>query len=522
MLRETRAALHAAIDARCDELGVNIDSAEANKTSSLERELVVVDAALECWRAEYGAVRAAVLSLSDSDLESRLASLSSRLDDVEAQLEALPTAVVEPPLVGLLADTPALLSSIACFGRVLAPLPVTAADLSLDGAPSSARPGSILRLRLSLGARYAVQSAEELEVSLGMLVGATHVEAFLLEPRVEVRLLEAILTHDAVQRCVHACTEVPSSFSPGASVRIGAAFADGHAVPGLPLLLPVHRGVTSPLMLQCARNSSAPCICPDGRVYCPFVSGHDVPVFDADGTPLPSIPVDSIGLSHYTVWAAFADSGAPSLVLAECCVGSHLVAVDPATHVVRWTSAGCYEYSVGITILPSLGVVIVGDQVALVAHRLSDGIRVGRFGVPDLHWFLTADIATETVYGSIKTDAGIAIHAWACAADETGVLITSKGPVAATKAIRDNRPLAVVPPAAGKSVAHLVVGVSESPELLVLSLPSLALVHTHMLEGTNVSALAADPWGEALAVYDGEAGSLHVLVWPLPGMPLLL
>jgi len=59
------------------------------------------------------------------------------------------------------------------------------------------------------------------------------------------------------------------------------------------------------------------------------------------------------------------------------------------------------------------------------------------------------------------------------------------------------------------------------PELRVLSLPGLALVHTHRLEGMQVWGLAADPCGTALAVCDYASQSTHVLAWPLPGMPQL-
>ena len=64
----------------CDALAASVDSAEASKTAALEPELVSVDAALERWRAESGAVREAASSLSDVDLEKQHATLSSRLD----------------------------------------------------------------------------------------------------------------------------------------------------------------------------------------------------------------------------------------------------------------------------------------------------------------------------------------------------------------------------------------------------------------------------------------------------------
>ena len=78
-----------------------------------------------------------------------------------------------------------------------------------------------------------------------------------------------------------------------------------------------------------------------------------------------------------------------------------------------------------------------------------------------------------------------------------------------------------MPPAPGKAVSYLVVGTGKSSELLVLSLPGLSLVHTHRLEGMELAGLATDPSGGALAVFDRESGALHVLAWPLPGMPPL-
>ena len=55
-LHHTRAALHAAIDVRCDELGASIDSIDVSKTASLELQLVAVDAggqspAMCAWRS---------------------------------------------------------------------------------------------------------------------------------------------------------------------------------------------------------------------------------------------------------------------------------------------------------------------------------------------------------------------------------------------------------------------------------------------------------------------------------------
>ena len=60
----------------------------------------------------------------------------------------------------------------------------------------------------------------------------------------------------------------------------------------------------------------------------------------------------------------------------------------------------------------------------------------------------------------------------------------------------------------------------ESP-LRILSLPDLNLVHTADLPGKQVVGLAGDPSGTALAVSDTASQSVHVLRWPLDGMPPL-
>ena len=535
-LRETRAALHAAIDERCDALMANIDSAEASKTTALERELVSVDAALERWRAESAAVRDAVSTLSDADLKEQHATLSSRFDDLEAQLQSLPTAVVEPPSVGLLADTPALLASIAGFGRVLAPLPVTAADLSLEGVPSRVKPGGILLLKLSLSARHAAQSAEELEVSLGRLPQEFRVDATVVvveEPgraRVQPQWLQTTVAPDASQRCLIVSIEACSPYVGGsASLHIGSMHVAGQPVSGLPLCVPVVRGVAPPFVLPCrtaANDYTTPCITSVGQIYCPPGDGFDVEVFDAEGRPLPDLFVDSIGLTDNTSWAAYAHSDTPCLLLADWNFGStasRLVAVDPATHAVRWATEMRSPNNgyLGIAALPSLGVAVVSTFDSLVIHRLTDGVNLGGLKVPGLGFFLTADDATGAVYGVICSGAEYRVQVWHFAAEKASIRMASNGPATSAGSRGDPRPLAIVPPAPGKTTSHLVVGTGNLSELLVISLPGLALVHTHCLEGMEVTGLAADPWGGALAVCDRLSQSLHVLAWPLPGMPPL-
>lgn len=149
---------------------------------------------------------------------------------MEAQLHTLPTAVVEPPVVGLLNDAVA----IAGFGLVLSPHPITAADLSLESGPRSLRLGGTLRLRLSLPARHATQSTEELEVSLGRLAVTTRVDCSLHGPVGTTQPLPANLTPDSSQHCLYVSLEVPLSAS-SISMSIDVICVAGQVVPRPPL-----------------------------------------------------------------------------------------------------------------------------------------------------------------------------------------------------------------------------------------------------------------------------------------------
>ena len=523
-LRDTRSALHAAIDTRFDELGATIDLAEVDKASCLERELVAVDAALERWRTDSTVVSSSLEAMSDIELATQHAALSTRLDVMDAVLQALPTEV-ETPLVIIVALAASVLPSIAGFGTVVNPLLVTAADLHLERIPGcpGARLGTTFSMRLTLSRRFNACSAEELEISLATVVGIIHVDATLEGPGAEPQRLSAALTPDAAQHCVIITIAIVFANYSGQTVCITAVHAGDKCVCGIPVCLPVHyRGALSPFTLESFDTASCitACISPHGSVYCPC--GLDMRVCSAEGTRLPDIPVATLGLSARATCAAFFISDTPSLLLAGCGSTSRLVAIDPVTYAVRWTSAvgASFTYSCdGIAVLPLLGVVVVVCAGSVFAHRISDALRVGSLQVSGLSFFLASDPATSTVYGNVTHQGTFWTHSWRCSsdADSAGVMITSNTPwtIPDAETCSRFRPLAVVPPAPGKRISHLVVGIGYTVKLLVLALPDLVLVHTHNLD-YPVIGLAADPWGGFLAVCGSSA--LHVLAWPLPGM----
>ena len=530
VLRSTRASLIFAVNSRCDELEAFIAAAESTKVAALERELCTVDAALESWRAERGAVVEAAATLQDDELPSQRAVLTARLDAAEALLHALPTTVVEPPHVGLVADMPALLAGIAALGRVVAPRAITAADLSVTGAPRNAGPCRPLRVCLAVPATHHLsQSADELTVSLGAAAAATLVEASLHIGGDALKPLTGVVTADIPGRCLEILFDVPATATAGASITIASATVYGRPVAdaALPLHIPVFRGMRAPLRLQLTfHEKSLPtsmCISSAGELFYPEGGKLTVLVFDADGTPQPGLHVADVGLTQPVAWAAVADSVSPTLILADSNSNmTEFIAVDPATHSVRWMKdANWIEGCAGLAVLPSHGIVVVASYCTntLFAHRLSTGETVGSLVIPGLSFYLAADPQTGAIYGSVSPGAGK--YAVYRALWTPGAEFRAEGVVAAAGETGNMRPLAIVPPAPGKLASHLVVGTQGEPVLHVLSLPSLTLVHTHKLKKMHVGALAADPWGEALAVLDLASLAIVVLAWPLPGMPAL-
>ena len=234
LLQSTRDILPSEHDPRCDELEVNIDSAELVKTVALERELCAVDDALGRWRAERAAVAWAASSLGADELWAQRTKLTDLLDSVEAQLLALPTIVVEPPYIGLVVvDSPGLLAGAEALGRVVAPQAVTAADLSLVAAPPRTWPGDVLQVRLALNSKlHASESSEELGVSLRAAASAVHVDAWVDTAEAAPQHLLASVSFDVPARSVVVSFSVPVVAAVGATVRLGPVTLAGQPVAG--------------------------------------------------------------------------------------------------------------------------------------------------------------------------------------------------------------------------------------------------------------------------------------------------
>jgi hypothetical protein len=195
---------------------------------------------------------------------------------------------------------------------------------------------------------------------------------------------------------------IPESAGRGAEAVVSSVTVAGQHVTGgqaLPARLQVIRGMYTPLRIKDAAKTtmSTPAITLGGTLDAPREGSPDVVLVAADGTRLPSLPIEAFGLSSLTRSAAFIDATS-TLLLADD--SSKLVAVDAASRAVRWSAAlggRCY----GIAVLPAQGVVVVSDYLnsKLHVHRLSDGVRAASAKAKEAMYF-AADPASGTLYSS--------------------------------------------------------------------------------------------------------------------------
>jgi hypothetical protein len=519
-LESLRATLHVAIDARIDELLAKVTSAESAKIAALDRELERLDASLERTRREYAEAREALTSKSDDEIAALSVVLTASLDGIDTLLATLPHGPVEPSLLRLELDEGALLSSIRTAGTVLAPRGVHVVDVVLRALPTAVRPGRPLQFELALSDDYPCRAPAELEAAAASLAFHARVDVSLdtgagLEP------LEAtMVTSSGV---VIVSVAIPDSAGRGAEVVISSVTVAGQPLTGgqtLPARLQLPKGMHAPMVIRGAANAfqCSAVITHEGTLVVPAYQRPDALMFAADGSVLPPLPLAVLGLSSRTL-SAGVDTASGTLLLADVSgASSKLVAVDAASRAVRW-SAALGSDCCGIAVLPAQGVVIVSDpdHGKLRVHRLSDGVRVTS---ADAGWpvYVAADPACGTVYASTGNGPFCRVSAFRW----DGAALVAEGVIKAAVTGVAFRPLAVMPPTPGRYTSYLVMGVQFMPTLLVLSLPDRRLVHTHTLEGMEMTGLAADPSGAALVVFDAVSKAAHVLSWPLPGMPPLL
>ena len=524
-LAAVREALLASVNMRCDELESAIASSECTKVSALEHELIAIDSSLEGWRAAVSDIS----DLDDANLLVKRDELESRLHNLNVNMRALPTAAVELPLIEL--KTPAmaeLLSSIAAFGIVISPRAINDSGLVVEGLPlrPTARPGGLLLLHIVLRPHVALVG-DDLAASLSAAAAGVNVDASIGVGGV-ARHLHTQVNSDVASARVDISISIPGDAPAGSIVTVHSVrFAGASlAAASLPATVNVIRGVLANAILMNDDTVFAlpttPCISSSGAVYAPMYGSPCMAMFDADGFTMPSIPVSRLGLSGRMCWSAVVDVPEPILLLADSNGHGHssqLVAVHPTTFASIWVAepGGTHvtHNCSGIAVLPQHGVVIAADHFSLHAHRLDSGVCEHSLSLkPNTCFYLASHHSTGVVFcGDYYSPR---VWSWLF---EARVGFVARGLVASLDT-EGSKPsiLAVMPAAHGSGSSHLIVGTCDGPQLRVLSLPDLVLVHTHTLEGMGITGLAADPNGEAIAVCDTETNAIHVLAWPLAGM----
>jgi hypothetical protein len=515
-LERLRVTLHAAIDRRIDDLLATASAAASAKIAALESELEKLDQVLERTRREHAAARTTMTTLDDAAFRVLRGDMAALLEALNDMIAALPVGPVEPAVFSVDTDIDSLISEISTIGTVVAPRGVLARHVEVRGLSKHTLPGRPLQFELALSADYPCIAPAELEAASASLVPHVHVDVLLVRGEVS-QPLTATLAPSARGRGVVVSVAVPVSAGRDSKVVIHGISVVGQLVTqgqSLPAHVAVVTGMLAPLRLEGAAShaSSTPVISSDGTLYAPRFDSPDVLVFSADGTPLPPLPVASIGLSDSTCVAAFIDATDTLLLADDAGENSKLVAVDAVSRAVRWSTVLVGGSCGGIAVLPALGLAVTSAVYAneLLVYRIADGAIVAI-----MHSSSAAYIAADTSTLYVTTRTRVTAFHW------NGSALVSEGVMEAAGDADHFRPLAVVPPAPGQHIFYLVVGTCFTPTLLVLSLPDRRLVHTHTLEGMKVSGLAADPSGTALAVCDAASKAVHVLPWPLLGMPPL-
>ena len=250
-------------------------------------------------------------------------------------------------------------------------------------------------------------------------------------------------------------------------------------------------------------------------LYVPAGDLGPVMVFGPDGSRLP--PVGEPGTRSICV----CDRDAKGTLFFASRGGSVNV-FDVASAEVRQKipQRDCF----GLAALVDHGVVAVSahSEGGFKVLRASDGVVLHTVKVPGGSFYCAGDPLSATFYiGKGPSPCSVSAFKWQPAEGRDSGAIAPLGIVAGAGSTGNCRPMAVVPPAPGLRTAYLLVGTIWSSELRVVSLPDHALVHTHDLKGLSVTGLAADPTGTAIAVCDKALRAVHVLSWPLPGMPAL-
>jgi hypothetical protein len=435
-----------------------------------------------------------------------LAQLRS-IEAVVAEIFASPALPVEP---GAIALAPEPASCVGC--RIDAPSALVAEQIAVSLARHWVAPGEELEVTLSVFLASAKSSA----VSLHSL--ASHVRTTAVLSTNTSTPLSYAAVPDVDGSRVLLTASVPLDAPLGSTVLIDCVSVAGCDVPLLAredvtATVMACAGLQAPAVITSGdtfNNFHAATVTREGALIVPCYNSTGVTVYASDGSPQSVIPVN-----RYTSGAAYSPASGTLLVGSGGVTGLRLK--DQAK---LWRAPDLHV-SYGIAAFEHDGTElgVISCDGSLVVFRVSDGARVGQSftGLEDRVFFLSVDALSGTIFASVRSV--VSTFSW-----DGNKLVRGRDAEEAVPRTTYARPLTVVPPAPGKRRSYLVVAEYTQEGLQVLLLPELKPVHTHPPSAlpVGVGSLTADATGTSLIVFDHRKPRIHVLRWPLEGMPPLL
>ena len=496
----------ASADFTLHELLSEIDRAGAGKLVSLETDALASSCVLEVLldtMQTIRACRAVAKSLPAALLVAYGHSACSAVVLTEhcRVAELLSIVPAEPTTFALSGPTTANRLGVLCAPRTL-----RAGDVCILSAPARARPSHSLHVQLGVSQACPMRCPEESFAALVWLGTRATASATLGGV-----VLPCPLAVHAEPGCIDIHVEVPAC-TLLSTLRI-ELFSAADSL--LALQLPVIPGVLPPFVLHGVEpnDGASPVITLSGTMFLPVGGSETVLVFEADGTPMPGLQLDLLGMSSSVEAAAFVEQADGVLILAD---NDDVVAVDAVSHALIWKSPGVVNGCNGLAVLPSHGVLVASSLLTNAIHvfRLRDGAKISSLALMGPR-FMASDPFSATVF--VSTRAGVAVLVW------DGAALSCTGVVPGTQHSSAVQPVAVMPPAAGRATSRLLVGKYGASGLRVFSLPLLRLVAeveipVVVVGPVRVLGIAADPRGAAIAVVTRD-GRVLVQAWPLPGVP---
>jgi hypothetical protein len=448
--------------------------------------------------------------------------------------QVLPRAPVEPVAIRFAAGEAVDLP----LGSVFTLLRPVVSHLSVQRLPLRCRPGKVYSFTLEITTQRDLPPSQRraaVESVVTHTTAAAVFDAFAASSCTRVPEITVCPAEDLNGVVLHIA--IPPDAPLGSSLRISSVSFAGEVLesPALPATVSVVRpGIVAPAVLKGAANrwTTTPAISSEGVLYVPLNGNGAVKAYDQDGAALPceAILTKPAGLSTSTRTAAV-DDESHSLILCDVkSKHSQVVCLDLPSKGIRWSTQGACSFNncYGGAALWRRGVFFVANYGAgcLDVLRVSDGIKVASAAV--VAECVAADAASSTVFTS-TTGETVSSFQW------DGTTLTQLADLPLPGKRRSYIPLAVVPAAAGPgspASSYLVVGNAAGGVLNVYALPERRHVYDYtVLSGVssrhsgsgkveaNIVGLAADPSGVALVACDKLSEDIHVLPWPLPGMP---